>query len=54
MTAFMKFLRDFGERNIISAIATYKREDYALTLLDHFHFDQYTKIMHGADHENHV
>ena len=40
------------ERNIISAIATYKREDYALTLLDHFHFDQYTKIMHGADHEN--
>lgn len=37
---------------IISAIATYKREDYALTLLKHYHFDRYTEIMHGADHEN--
>lgn len=34
------------------AIATYKREDYALTLLKHFGFDRYTNIMHGGDHEN--
>lgn len=37
---------------ITPAVATYKREDYALALLKHYHFDRYTKIMHGADHEN--
>lgn len=40
------------ERKVKTAIATYKREDYALTLLKYFHFDSYTEIMHGADHEN--
>lgn len=34
------------------AIATYKREDYAQTLLKHFGFDKYTDIIHGADHYN--
>ncbi len=34
------------------AIATYKREDYAIKLLKHFRFDRYTEIMYGADHEN--
>ena len=34
------------------AIATYKRQDYALTLLKHFGFDRYTSIMYGGDHEN--
>lgn len=34
------------------AIATYKRQDYATTILKHFGFDQYTDIMYGADHEN--
>jgi phosphoglycolate phosphatase len=38
--------------NIIPAIATYKREDYAIKLLKHFKFDQYTDIMFGADNEN--
>jgi phosphoglycolate phosphatase len=38
--------------NIVSAIATYKREDYALKLLKYFHFDKYTDIMFGADNEN--
>jgi phosphoglycolate phosphatase len=37
---------------ITPAIATYKREDYALKLLKHFKFDQYTDIMFGADNEN--
>lgn len=40
------------ERGITPAVATYKREDYALTLLEHYHFDKYTNIMHGGDHEN--
>lgn len=33
------------------AVATYKREDYALTLLKHFHFDRYMTTIHGADME---
>jgi phosphoglycolate phosphatase len=40
------------ENDIRSAIATYKREDYAIKLLKHFHFDKYTDIMFGADNEN--
>lgn len=36
---------------IKTAIATYKREDYALRLLKHFHFDQYTDSMYGSDFE---
>ena len=34
------------------AVATYKREDYALDLLKHFHFDEYFDVMHGADNNN--
>ena len=34
------------------AVATYKREDYALTLLRHFGFDRWCSPMHGADPEN--
>lgn len=33
-------------------IATYKRQDYATRILEHFGFDKYTDIMYGADHEN--
>ena len=40
------------EKGVRSAIATYKREDYALTLLRAFHFDRYTDIMYGGDNEN--
>ena len=40
------------DNNIIPAIATYKRQDYAITILKHFGFDKYTDIMLGADHEN--
>lgn len=36
---------------IKTAIATYKREDYALRLLKHFHFDQYTDFICGSDFE---
>lgn len=44
-----KKLKDNGVR---MAVATYKREDYALMLLRHFGFDQYCAPMHGADNNN--
>lgn len=34
------------------AIATYKRQDYARRLLDHFGFNQYTSTIYGADNFN--
>lgn len=34
------------------AVATYKREDYALTILKHFGMDKYCTSIHGADNEN--
>ena len=40
------------KRGIKPAVATYKREDYAIKLLKHFGFDEYTDIMYGGDHEN--
>lgn len=39
-------------QGINMAVATYKREDYALTLLKHFCFDKYCNPMHGADNNN--
>jgi phosphoglycolate phosphatase len=40
------------ELSVKPAVATYKREDYALKLLKHFGFGRYTDIMHGADDKN--
>lgn len=40
------------DNNVRPAIATYKREDYAIKILSHFNFDKYTDIMYGADNEN--
>lgn len=42
----------FKSNNIRMAVATYKREDYALALLCHFGFDRYCDSMHGADNFN--
>ena len=42
-------LRHFG---MGMAVATYKREDYALSLLRNFHFDRFFSSMHGADNNN--
>ncbi len=39
-------------QGIAPAVATYKREDYAVTLLCRCGFDRYMKVMHGGDHEN--
>lgn len=40
------------ESDIKIAIATYKRQDYASAIMEHFCFDRYTDIIYGADHEN--
>ena len=40
------------EKGVKLAVATYKRQDYAVELLKHFHFDRYTKILYGADNFN--
>ena len=48
----LELFAELSQRGIKPAEATYKREDYALTLLKHFGFDRYTDIMFGGDHEN--
>ena len=40
------------QSGVQTAVATYKREDYALSLLSRFGFDRYTSLMHGGDNEN--
>lgn len=37
---------------ITSAVATYKRQDYAEKIVRHFGFDEYTDIIFGADNDN--
>lgn len=39
-------------RGVRMAVATYKREDYAVKLLQHFQFDEYCNPMHGGDNNN--
>ena len=39
------------QNGIKLVIATYKREDYAVALLQHFEFHKYTNIMCGSDFE---
>lgn len=34
------------------AVATYKREDYAVRLLKHYGFDRFSDMLYGADNEN--
>lgn len=40
------------QNDIKLAVATYKRQDYAIRLLQHFGFDKYTSVLYGADNEN--
>ena len=48
----IELFEELRARGITPAVATYKREDYALRLLRHFGFDRYTDNMFGGDHEN--
>lgn len=50
-TGIYNLLNAINARGLKSAIATYKREDYALRLLKHYHFDDYTDIMYGGDND---
>ena len=45
-------MKKLADRNVKIAVATYKRQDYAESILRHFGFDAFTNIMYGADHEN--
>lgn len=40
------------KKDIELAVATYKRQDYAIKILRHFGFDKYTDVLYGADNEN--
>ena len=45
-------LQQLKSAGIKLAIATYKRQDYATRLLEHFSFNQYTSVIYGADNYN--
>ena len=45
-------LKDLKSKGLKLAVATYKREDYALKILKAFGLDTYFDVMHGADHDN--
>ncbi len=45
-------LKKLKEAGVKTAVATYKREDYALKILRYFGFDDYFDVMHGADNFN--
>lgn len=47
-----KVFEDLKKAGIKLAVATYKRQDYATKLLQHFGFDKYTNILYGADSYN--
>lgn len=40
------------QKHIKIGVATYKREDYAKTLLTHFGISPYCDVIHGADNDN--
>ncbi len=44
--------RRIKDAGIMLAVATYKREDYAVDIMRHFGFDRYMTAIYGADHEN--
>lgn len=45
-------LEDLRTRKVKIGVATYKREDYALDILRHFHIAEYCDVMCGADNNN--
>lgn len=45
-------LEELRRRNLKIGVATYKREDYALDILRHFHIADYCDVMCGADNNN--
>lgn len=45
-------LKELKSRSIRIGVATYKREDYALDLLEKFKIANYCDVIHGADNNN--
>lgn len=45
-------LQSLKSDGIKVGVATYKREDYAIELLNHFGIADYCDVMHGADNDN--
>ncbi len=48
------FLRGIRALGMKTAVATLKREEYALRLLHHFGFHNYFDVMHGSDNEGYL
>ncbi|MCM1184217.1 MAG: HAD hydrolase-like protein [Roseburia sp.] len=51
-TGIYDVMEGLRKKDVKIAVATYKRQDYAETILKHFHFDAYSDILYGADYEN--
>lgn len=47
-----ELIQRLREKEIKIAVATYKREDYAISILKHFGFYQYADIIYGSDNNN--
>ncbi|WP_079914166.1 HAD hydrolase-like protein [Paenibacillus sp. 32352] len=48
----LSLLQMLKERNIQIAVATYKRQDYAIEILKHFGISNYCSCIFGADNDN--
>ena len=42
-------LKSISDNSIKQAVATYKREDYAKSIIEHFGLQKYLLIIHGSD-----
>ena len=48
-TGIEQMLQTLQNNGIIIGVATYKREDYAISILNHFGISPYCRVMHGTD-----
>lgn len=48
----IEVLKEMKERGVKMGVATYKREDYAISILEHFGIAPFCISMHGADNFN--
>lgn len=47
-----ELLSHLKEEGYLLGVATLKREDYAIRLLDHYHLSEYFDVIHGGDFES--
>lgn len=48
----LELMRELHDKQYTLAVATYKREDYAILILEHFGLTKYCNVIHGADNDN--